>query len=399
MTDYYVDLDNPGAWNGNTGLNHTGQEWLGLSGLQKAADTVTAGNTIFIKGTVICTDLKNITYDNLSGTFTIGEEVQVDASNKGIVSEDTGTILTVEVTAGSFSDNDQMTGQTSGATADVNVTIAVKVNGCDIDTNDGTVTGGVIKYIGVNDSWVNDGTRCKLDGNAGSIAGCHYVIKYSSNFIFFENIEIDDSDSYGFDNASGYYSFVINCWVHDCDGYGFEAAYYGVYVRCLATNNQYGFAGSSTAKFIACVAHGNQYGFYSSNITVGCIAADNTVRGFGNQHNAFFNVADTNADAFYNSGYYNTVVMFNRITNNTDDGVIVTAGETTYEDWNLFYNNTGDNYDDTSGTGLIEKGGNSKINSTGDGYTDQTNHDFNLTDSSDYRREAISLPKWDGTSP
>lgn len=400
MTDYYVDLDNPAAWSTRTGLDHTGNEWLGLSGLQKAADTVTAGNTINIKGTVICTNLKNITYDNLVGTFTVGEEVQVDASNKGIVSEDTGTILTVEVTAGSFADNNTMTGQTSGATADVNVTVAVKDIGLDIDTNAGTAAAGFIKFVGVNSSWVDDGTRCKLDGNAGTIAGCNYVIKQTANIIRFENIEIDDADLNGMDNASGYYALCINCWAHDCDAYGFDTSYHGIYIRCLSSNNvQYGFYGSTTAKFVGCIAYGNQTGFYQGVSMIGCIAADNTTRGMGYITNCFFSINDKNPDGMYWNSGYNNIIMFNRITNQTDDGLIATDGETGYEDWNLFYNNTGGNYDDAAGAGLIEKGGNSKTDSAGDGYTDQAGHDFNLTDSADYRREAIALPKWDGTSP
>jgi hypothetical protein len=400
MTDYYVDLDNPGAWNGRTGLNHTGNEWLGLSGLQYAADQVTAGNTINIKGTVVCTTLKNITYDNLSGTFTVGEEVRIDASNKGIVSEDTGTILTVEVTAGAFANNNTMTGQTSGATADVNVTVAVKNIGLDIDTNEGTVADGFIKFIGVNSSWVDDGTRCKLDGNAGAVAGCSYITQQSSNIICFENIEVDDADLNGFDNVGGYYPVFINCWAHDCDTYGFDSAYYGIYKQCLSSNNgDYGFASSTTAKYFGCIAHNNTTGFYGGTIAVGCIAVENSIRGIGNITNCLFCTIDENVDGIYFITGKNQLALFNRITNQSDDGLIVASGESCYDDWNLFYNNTGGDYDDASGAGLIEKGGNSKINSTGDGYTDQAGHDFNLTDSADYRREAITLPKWDGTSP
>lgn len=407
MTDYYVDLDSPGAWNGRGGLNSTTDAWLGLSGLQQAADVVTAGNTIKIKGTVVCTTLKNITYDNLSGTFTVGEEVQVDASNKGIVSEDTGTILTVEVTAGAFADNNTMTGQTSGATADVNVTVAVKSTALNLDTNAGTAADGYVKFIGVNSSWVNDETRCKLDGNAGLVAGCTGIITRTIDLLYFENIEVDDSDDVGIDRSTTVnYNLLINCWAHDCDGIGFKSYNDETYIRCLATNNgNAGFRFSANSKGIFCIAHNNLHGFHlfsdSCNI-LGCITGENTssgLYGYASSTGSFFNVIDENTDGISFISGVGGIVLCNRITNQSDDGIVVSAGETCYEDWNLFYGNTGDDRDDTAGAGLIEQGGNSKTNSTGDGYTDQTNHDFNLTDSADYRREAITLPKWDGTSP
>lgn len=409
MTDYYVDLDNPAAWSTRTGLDHTGNEWLGLSGLQKAADTVTAGNTINIKGTVICTNLKNITYDNLSGTFTVGEEVQVDASNKGIVSEDTGTILTVEVTAGVFADNNTMTGQTSGATADVNVTVAVKGNGLDVNTNAGSIPTGYIRFIGVNSSWVNDETRAKLDGNAGTVAGCNSPISRTKQYIHFENIEVDDSDSTGFNyGTGGYNGLFINCWAHHCDSRGIYSYTGDICIRCLTTHNggEGHYCYSSYNRRINCVSHNNTgrgvYFYASSNLEVGCIEAENTSHGIQlyNSHNIIlFNVIDENLDGIAVLQGTNNLCLFNRITNQSDDGIVATAGELVYEDWNLFYGNTGTDRDDTGATGLIEQGGNSKTDSAGDGYTDQAGHDFNLTDSADYRREAITLPKWDGASP
>ena len=409
MTDYYVDIGSPGAWNGRTGLDHTGNEWLGLSGFQKAADTVTAGNTIYIKeGAVICTTLKNITYDNLSGTFTVGEEVRVDASNKGIVSEDTGTILTVEVTAGAFADNNTMTGQTSGATADVNVTVAVKSIGLNIDTNAGDIANGFVKFIGVNSSWVNDGTRCKLDGNAGAIAGCLDIIKWGAiDYLYFENIEVDDADDDGFEyTTGGDYCVFINCWAHHCDDDGFNVGAYNIFIRCLSTNNGgEGFKTGSNNRFIFCVAHNSGSKGFAPNGTggvfIGCIIAENTTDGIYAYltQTILFSTIDENSDGIKIPYGKNTLIMFNRITTQGDDGIIANAGYSCYEDWNLFYGNTGDDRDDSAGAGLIEQGGNSKTDSAGDGYTDQAGHDFNLTDSADYRREAITLPKWDGTSP
>lgn len=66
---------------------------------------------------------QQVTYDNLSGTFTIGEIVtEATSSNTGIIIDDTASVLTlVSVTGtGVFTNNRQLTGGTSSATADVN---------------------------------------------------------------------------------------------------------------------------------------------------------------------------------------------------------------------------------------------------------------------------------------
>lgn len=72
-----------------------------------------------------------ITYDGLSGAFVVGEYVHCQPSgggakkNGGKVLKDTGTVLTValENITSNLLDNDIITGITSGATANINVTI------------------------------------------------------------------------------------------------------------------------------------------------------------------------------------------------------------------------------------------------------------------------------------
>lgn len=410
MSDYYVDLGSPGAWNGRGGTDHIGDEWLGLSGLQKAADTVTAGNTINIKGTAICTNLLDVSHDAWSGTaLTIGEACSWDSGGTGVVSEpntsDVSGIAIERLTGNNPIDNETITGTTSGQTVTIDATASsVKATGLDVDTNSGSVADGLIKYIGVNSSWVNDGTRCKLDGNAGSIAGCLDIVTYDKTLLYSVNIEADDADNIGF--KYGINNYFINCWAHHCDSHGFHGYRDNVYIRCLATNNVgsgiYNY--STTVDMWLCVAHNNTvHGFraYSGGMLLGNISAENGNSGIYTQGHScvIMNTLDENVDGIQCYGGIRNVVMFNRITNQTDDGIVATSGELVYEDWNLFYGNVGLDRDDTGGAGLIEQGGNSKDDGAGDGYTDQAGHDFNLTDSADYRREAITLPKWDGTSP
>lgn len=67
----------------------------------------------------------NVDYDNLSGTFQLGEVVTESVSgNTGIITNDTGsTLILKEVTGGgTFTNNRLLTGADSGATADVDET-------------------------------------------------------------------------------------------------------------------------------------------------------------------------------------------------------------------------------------------------------------------------------------
>ena len=63
-----------------------------------------------------------ITYDNLVGTFTVGETItEATSGNTGVIVSDSGTVLILsDVTnPGVFTDDREITGGTSGATADV----------------------------------------------------------------------------------------------------------------------------------------------------------------------------------------------------------------------------------------------------------------------------------------
>ena len=69
------------------------------------------------------TGLVEVDYDNLSGTFTEGEYIEEETSgNRGKIVKDTGSTLTlIMVTGGGvFTDGRELTGDNSGATADVN---------------------------------------------------------------------------------------------------------------------------------------------------------------------------------------------------------------------------------------------------------------------------------------
>jgi len=94
-------------------------EWLILSGKQ-SYDT----------GWINTNDWTNrhlgsstVNYDGLSGTFTVGELItEATSANTGIIQSDTGSVLILKNVTGTgiFTDGRELTGGTSGATADVN---------------------------------------------------------------------------------------------------------------------------------------------------------------------------------------------------------------------------------------------------------------------------------------
>jgi len=66
--------------------------------------------------------MMEVDYDNLVGAFTVGESVAFDSGVTGIIMADTGSTLTLKMMTGVGYgvDGEQITGDTSGATADVN---------------------------------------------------------------------------------------------------------------------------------------------------------------------------------------------------------------------------------------------------------------------------------------
>lgn len=91
------------------------------------------------EATIITNGTTSVTYDNLVGTFTVGEIVEDSSTGAtGVVVTDSGTVLVLNNVTGQFNDNDTISGATSAATADVNGATVYAV--VDLtSTNDATV--------------------------------------------------------------------------------------------------------------------------------------------------------------------------------------------------------------------------------------------------------------------
>ncbi len=352
---YYVDLSNPGAWNGNTGLDHVGEQWLGLSGYQYARDTITVGNgPVYVKGSAAGNTLKTLSCDNQSGNFTRGEGVTWDGgSSTGVVSEVTANLPTViEVISGTLADNDNLTGTTSGATADVAGTPATKSNAIDSDTNGGGTSTGYIKFIAMNASWVVDGSYASVDatGNTNGLA-CTTALVWDEGFEYSgateDGINQDSSGADGF--------MMKHNYVHDNGRYGFHnnnQASLGIYFRNRVINNSsHGIFEATYCQFAGNAIVGNGDNGIESGSADGGMATKNVIadNGDGNENldfdkgwmiinNVIDGTGQATATGLHSSGSGQSLIIENRITNCATEGIDNNNDVNVYG-LNVFHNN------------------------------------------------------------
>lgn len=286
----------------------------------------------------------------------------------------------------------------------------------DIDTRNGSISAGHIKFIGCNAAGNNDGTRFVLDGN--SAAGrCLYG---HSDYLWIENFECKNATGEGIyvAIAAGYGQVFINCSSHDNE-YGFSALstclLTACFIRCVAFNNsKAGFylQGSPRNRFFFCRSRNNaNAGFDLGNSNTaqctffGCVADHNGTDGFfAGASNNFINcIADANVSdgfTFASSNCANNVLIGCRSTNHSGAGDI---GLNAYDllqtiGWSYFENNDGDNLQNAGlAQRILYNGTDTVIEDQGDtnqGYTDTGDpEDYNLRSDATLRRVAITIPE------
>lgn len=253
----------------------------------------------------------------------------------------------------------------------------------DVDVTDGSWN-QYINIIGYNSAHVNDGTQFVLDGNSAVVA----CLKITSiNYWHVENCKIINGTSYGVEYAGGgslRWRFV-NCEFSGNGVHGVLSSYRDDntnYIRCKFNNNSNnGYYYGEGIRFINCEIIGNGNDglnkLMNQALVLGSIIHNNTIDGVVVTYNTYvyFSVIDDNGGKGIKCDQYNVGVLYNRITNNTSEGIAASAsGNGAYEDWNGFYGNLSEVSD---GSGKIYRGGNS-ITLTSDGYTNQATDDFSL---------------------
>lgn len=279
----------------------------------------------------------------------------------------------------------------------------------------GDETTGLIKWIGVNSSGNNDGTRTIIEGGA---TANYAILTLNGNYNLYENFGFTGSDNNDGVEGSGDYNVFINCASYNNNLYGFylNGITYTWFFRCVAYSNGNGFYSASINRFIFCTARDNTTdGFNLTGgggiVCIGCLSFDNNGDGINNltQGTLAFNcVANGNG----NDGIMirsvatglSSCVIGCRITNQSGDAADIGLNANTeicLYGWNYIFNN-GDNVaDDTLAYAITHNGtATNTIATEGaaaaniDGYTSITdpNQDFNLASDATLRRTAITIP-------
>lgn len=295
----------------------------------------------------------------------------------------------------------------------------------DLDTNSG-VTSAFIEFVGVNSSWVEDGTRHIIDGN-NAVSNLIWI-SGGRKFVLFRNFDFRRATGHGI-NASTYanndYFHFYYCRFANNGSTGIitsdtrlnQPKYFG----CVFENNGSHGVQFSAGEFNFCTSRNNGgSGYYSyardvngHTVFYNCISNHNTGRaflfdGYNSSGWAMYNcVGDGNGlDGFdvTNSSTAVATVIGCRFTRSLRYGVKVAANArvvlgysyfpatTTGERWNLSgaYNGSVHN--------LLASGADTNVTNgtdTSGGYVNPisaTTGNYNLADTATRRRIAVDIP-------
>jgi len=269
-----------------------------------------------------------------------------------------------------------------------------------VSTTDGTKE-NPIRVVGVNSSWVDDGTKFLLDG-ADANANSGITITDASYF-FFKNIRCSRMSANGLTIGvfGGIGHNFDNCEFDNNATYGLSGASLGdiALYRCSAHHNgSDGFYKLQGAKALFCIAAENTGGgFTECSMLYGCLAYKNDgngLDGVASGGGLIINcVADRNLGYGFALGVYadNTTMVGCRATNNgnatTENGIACSNGSA-----KLFHCFAQGNYYTPQISGVYE--GTNLVTSGIDGYTDVADgsEDYNLTTLATMRQIEVRLP-------
>jgi hypothetical protein len=338
MTTYYCDLAEDFSNPANVG-DTSGNPANGPGGYQSMIngwgnhDALAAGDTLLLTGTGdLSKFIKIIVTDDKSATWTIGDTIYNDSQGaygagerwQGVLVYIDATTVWVQIDAAStdisyFTAGDGVLNTTlPDAIADAD-TVSASAPGLLFDGADGTGLAS-ISHIGVNSSWVEDGTRATLDGK-----GLVQYLVSSDNGRYYRVRNIYSISGYsgsgrswkGLSSNARFWTWQ-NC-VAEGGREGWGGFYYVSFVLCTAFDCEYyGFI-CTYSNYLFCTAYNNATGFYVHvGSAVGCVAYDNSSYGYSMVYaaNLYNCVADNN---YYGIKCpYDIQQLFGcRITNNT----------------------------------------------------------------------------------
>jgi hypothetical protein len=389
-----------------------------VAGWHNACQQVAAGDHVFLKGEGAIDKLHSVPVTGKSGAFTLGEQVTWDAgASVGTIAQDAGATLYIEEISGNpLAGGDSLVGTTSTNTATVSSATQYDIHF--VTTGSQTA---MIKWIGVNSSWVVDGTFAVANGNSaggssGPAAGLLQPNSSAVAYQWFENLECKNSLADGINLNGADFIVLVNVSSHDNgdDGIGMNTSIFCFLIGVRAYNNSddgiprpsdgcvlmfcasYNNTGAGynantscfDAVFYQTIAHGNGedgwQNFDSGNVWLNCIADENGDDGISfNDDGSFIGCCRlTNQSGAGDSGIAPGanwgVAAFNLFYNNA----VEVVGGTQF--WNIPWKAAMTN--DLMSAGI--DGSNKLDPDADDGYQDQANEDFNLKQNRTYTGRA-----------
>lgn len=403
-TKYYVNLNSPHAFDrlGKTADSAFG----GPIGIQRFIDTCAAGDTVLINGYGDMRRIQWLSFATVSDTWVRGDTIDnATRFGRAIVYQDSASLrLLASVDSGSFVNGDSIYNRPK--TADGKLNAVPTYPGITVYKTTATAA-APIRLIGVNASWVNDGTLDTLDFY--SVASSTHIkigkTAQTLSFYYLENLSLYRGAGYNVLNQT-----LGNGWSWIFS----NVKFLGAVDQCVrginySTFNQCEFANATSAAvycmlctFTHCYVHNCTYGFWTTSGEVNqCVlTGKGGATGLGlNNYNSgvqsVLYVTNTVVDSFGIGLYSDYTAISNKITNskftnNVTASIKVATGCRAIEGNNLFIGNGNSNDIMLVGTGQC-------VNILPDvysgtiGYTDKANGDFSPTINATGRRVETNI--------
>ena len=411
MTDYYCNLS-ADTFADRTGLDNSANVLTGPAGLQAAirgtgsATALTAGDTIHLKGSGDLSRLVEIDCGADVSAWSIGDAVSENSGAgawtgvvvKTSVGGDSDVVL-VWMGSGYDAADVLLAGgiaNPGGSPASVATLTSVSTPGITLDGAYGSA-GSKVRFVGVNDSWVEDRTPATLD--AGDKAASCLTNPATMYYLALANLVLANAAGDCLSPVASYrYNTHTNCVFEGAasDGVrGSSTMLYCAFDFCtFRDNGDYG-AYVSSCGFFGCTFYNNDTGLYAlaAGAAVDCVFFENTTLGVWLQNaTAAINCVMDSNDSGVRVGHPACTVTACRITNNDSYGIY---GSPSVRDAYCFYSGNTANFENDIHDATV-RGESTRITSGEIGYIDGDNADltlrnYGLTNSATSRRQEAVL--------
>jgi len=397
MTDYYCDLGQ--GYADKSGVDHTGNQYLGPGGLQAAirgtglATALSAGDVVHVAGTadqallVLLRGGKDISGWSLGATVVDND---TGAKWSGVVCQvnvGVNTDVLVELASG---DEDSITladGINNTTDSDTTTLASKSTPGLHIDTLWGDNSSGPIELRGCDAAWTDYAAVFGLDGGGKA---AHNVSLDGKSYIRLAYAAMTNAAGSGLYCSGGNYNSVHHVAVDGAGSHGIEfggsPTYLCAWTELVVVNSganaingapRYGFLlADSVIAGNAGLGIDPTFGGDVAN----CLIYDNSGHGVVNSTNLTATrctIDDNGGDGVYaDAGAGVGAVTHSRISNNAGYGINCAAGAgQLWADWNVLGGNVGGD------TNNVTDRGNSLTSQTPAqiGYRDQAGRDYRLT--------------------